>query len=294
MRSHQHQHAHLDEGHWQAWAEHLELEGEAFLAFVTDTANLVQSLRGPEAPPVRTILDVGSGPGVGTCELALCFPDAAVIAVDSSAAMLERVTRRASAGGLEGRVRTRLAELPDLLGLDPVDVIWASMSLHHVGDEVAALRALREALVPDGLLAIAELGDPTRVLPDDLDIGPPGLADRLDKAGASWFAEMRAGLAGSSPATDLGSMLGAAGFTTVEDHLATLRLDPPLTPEGRRLAVEYLQRATTQLAAHLDEDDLDALVTLTDVDDPRSVVHRADLSIAASRRIVIGRPEQVA
>ena len=61
-------------------------------------------------------------------------------------------------------------------------MIWASMSLHHVGDEVAALRVLHEMLEPSGLLAIAEMAGPMRVLPDDLDVARPGLAGRLDDA----------------------------------------------------------------------------------------------------------------
>lgn len=86
------------------------------------------------------------------CELARLFPDADVMAVDSSPAMLD--------------------------GLPPADVIWASMSLHHIGDEVASLRLLGALLEPDGLIAAAELAEPMRLLPDDLDIGRPGLSGR--------------------------------------------------------------------------------------------------------------------
>jgi SAM-dependent methyltransferase len=294
MAPHHHQGGQLHDADWHALVAHLELEGEAFLAFVADTAAQVQALRDGDAPPVRRVLDVGSGPGVGTCELARRFPHATVIAVDSSPAMLSRAAERAQASDVADRVHTHLAELPELDGLDAVDVIWASMSLHHVGDEVAALRALHGALVPGGLLAIAEHGDPTRVLPDDLDVGRPGLAGRVDRAGARWFADMRAGLPGSTPSADLASMLGAAGFSIVESHLAVVRLDPPLNEDGRRLALGFLQRAAHQLAAFLDADDLATLATVTDPDDPRSVVHRSDLSVAASRQIVIARREGVA
>ena len=142
-RTHPHAHVHLDEADWRALAGHAEREGELLLAFVTDTASWVAELRGSDAPPVRHVLDIGSGPGVGTCELARFFPDAEVIAVDASPAMLERASRRAETHGLATRVSTRLAELPvGLDGLPPADVIWASMSLHHVGDVVAALRVL--------------------------------------------------------------------------------------------------------------------------------------------------------
>ena len=122
--------------------------------------------RGPDARAVRLVVDVGSGPGVGTCELARRFPDAQVIAVDSSPAMLARVERRAAAGGLGGRISTHLAELPGGLdGIGTADVIWASMSLHHVGDEAPRLRALHGLLDQGGLLAIAERAEPTRVFP---------------------------------------------------------------------------------------------------------------------------------
>ena len=90
---HGHGHVHLDEADWEARAVDAELEGELLLGFVTDTARWIDELRGPDAPPVRRVLDIGSGPGVGTCELARRFPDAHVIAVDGSPAMLERATR---------------------------------------------------------------------------------------------------------------------------------------------------------------------------------------------------------
>src|SRR4029079_11044249 len=107
---HGHGHVHLDEADWEALAGHAELEGELLLGFVTDTAHRIDELRAPDAPPVRRVLDIGSGPGAGTCELARRFPDAHVVAVDGSPAMLERAARRAAAHGLERRVNTRLAE----------------------------------------------------------------------------------------------------------------------------------------------------------------------------------------
>src|SRR4051812_36284938 len=180
---------------WGALVGQAEEEGQLLLAFVTDTASWLAECRGPDAPPVRRVFDIGSGPGVGTCELARMFPAADVVAVDGSAATLERVMQRAAEHGLDQRISTRHTELPD--GLDTLgraDVIWASMSLHHVGDETTALRALGATLEPGGLIAIAEVAEPLRFLPEPLDIGSPGLAERLDQAEAEWFDAMRAGL----------------------------------------------------------------------------------------------------
>jgi SAM-dependent methyltransferase len=289
--SHQHGHAHDSGDHdWDALVAQIEREGEILLAFVTDAARWVSDLRGNEAP-VRRVLDIGGGPGVGSCELARRFADAQVVAVDGSQAMLDRTTRRAEREGIAARVHTRLADLPHGLdGLGPADVIWASMSLHHVGDEIALLRALRDLLGPGGMLAIAERADPTRFLPDDLDVGDPGLADRLERAEAEWFAGMRANLPGSVPSRDLESMFSAAGLAVVGARRAELRFDPPLSGAERTFVSERLARAAERLDG-LRDNDVRALRVLSDPDDPRGVTHRDDVFIAASREIVVGRPK---
>jgi SAM-dependent methyltransferase len=288
---HHHGNVHLDEADWEALAEYSEREGELFVAFVTGTAQWITELRGPDAPPVRRVLDIGSGPGVGTCELARRFPDAHVVAVDGSPAMLERTTRRAVANGLDRRITAHHAELPDGLdGLEPADVIWASMSLHHVGDETNALRVLRGLLERSGLLAVAEVAEPTRFLPDDLDVGRPGLADRLDRAESAWFASMRAGLSDSVPSTDLTSMLASAGFDLVGSRIAVERFDPPLSDLARHVVLGRVRRARRGLDDRLDDEDLRALDVLADADDPRGVMHRADVFVASSRQIVVAHP----
>jgi SAM-dependent methyltransferase len=288
-----HGHVHLDEADWAAWVAQTELVGEVFPAFVADTARWILALRGPDQPPVSRVIDIGSGPGVGTCDLARRFPDAQLVAVDSSPTMLDRTAQRAVAQGLDGRISTHLAELPNGLdGLDRADVIWASMSLHHVGDEVAALRVLRDLLDPHGLIAIAEMAEPMHVLPDNLQLGRPGLADRLDRAHATWFARMREGLAGSVPSADLPSMLASAGFEVVGSRLAKERLDPPLSDTGRRVALGHLRQVHHQLHDELDSLDLQALDVLTDEDDPAGVMHRPDVFVTASRQLVIARRPQ--
>jgi SAM-dependent methyltransferase len=240
---------------------------------------------------VARVLDIGSGPGVGTCALAEHFPGAQVVAVDSSMAMLERTVERAAARGLAVRVGTHLADLADgLEGLEPADLIWASMSLHHVGDGVGALRALRDLLQPEGLIVIVEMARPMRVLPESL--GLAGLVDRLDRAGEDWFGSMRAGLRGSVPSEDLPAMVHAAGLDMVGSRRASVRLDPPLSDDARRLALGHLRRLQTQLGERLDDDDQRTLEVLTDDRDPRGVIHRPDLVIEAWRQIVIARGDR--
>jgi SAM-dependent methyltransferase len=292
---HNHGHSHAqDEAHWAAWAAQTELEGEVLLGFVTAAAQWAIELRGSDAPPARHVIDIGSGPGVGSCELARLLPEATVLAIDSSPAMLERAVDRAAAHGLGARVSTHLAELPG--GLDQLaraDMIWASMSLHHVGDEVASLRALRDLLEPHGVIAIAELGEPTRMLPDNLDLGRPGLIERLDSAGATWFTHMRDGLPDSVPSTDLPSMVAAAGLTVIGSRLARVRLNAPLDDAGRRVAAGSLRRAREQFDEYLDDDDRHTLDVLVDPDDLRGIMHRPDVFIDSSRQIVVARRDGV-
>ncbi len=287
---HAHHSHHIDEADWQTMIDHIELQGEVLLSFVTDTARWADELRGPGAPPVRRIIDIGPGPGVGTCELASLFPDAQVIAIDSSSGMLTRTAERAAELGVGDRVSTRLGELPaGLDDLEPADVIWASMSLHHIGDEVHALRLLRDLLAPAGVIAIAEIADPTRVLPDDLDLGRPGLADRLDAAGAAWFGGMRSGLPGAVPSLDLASMAMAAGLEVVGSRVARVDLAAPLADNARQMAAGHLSRVRQQFGSLLDADDLLTLDTLLDADDPRSITLRPDACVKASQRILIAR-----
>lgn len=280
---------HLGTADWEAMAENLEREGALLLGFLTDAVTWAQELLGPDGPPVRRVLDIGSGPGIGTCELARLLPDAEVVAVDGSQALLDRTRQRAAAHGVAGRVGTHLAELPGGLDdVEPAEVIWASMSLHHVTDEVAMLRRLRDLLVPAGVLVIAEFAEPTRVLPDDLDVGRPGLAGRLQAAGAAWFAALRAGL-GADLSADLPSQLTEAGFDVLGSKRLRLDFGPPLSGDALQVALAQLRRGRAQLADRLDEDDLRAIDVLLDPDDHRGATQRPDLFLAASRDIHIAR-----
>jgi SAM-dependent methyltransferase len=289
--AHHHGPVHLDEAEWSEFADQTEIEGELLIGFVTGTAQRTKELRGPDAPPVRRLLDIGSGPGVGTCELARLFPEAEVVAVDGSPATLARARQRADEHGLGERITPYLAELPGGLdGLGPVDVIWASMSLHHVGDEIALLRLLHDLLEPAGVIAIAELAEPMRVLPDDLDVGRPGLAERLAGAGQRWFAAMREGLADAVPSTDLASMLTLADFDVLDARVVRQHFDAPLADAARQVVLGHLRRTRKRLEELLDDDDLQAIDVLTDEDDPRGVMRRSDVFVAASREIVIARP----
>lgn len=192
-----------------------------------------------------------------------------MVAVDGSATMLARARARADRHGFGDRVETRLVDLPaGLATLGRADVAWASMALHHVGDEVDALRGIRDLLVPGGLLALVEQAGPVRILAGNPDLGRPGLWDRIDAAWAAWFAGMRAGLPGATASGSYPEMLQAAGFEVVVDRMLTLVVGPPLDDRSHRFAHEQVSRMREHLQPDAVPADLQALEGL--LDEPRA------------------------
>ena len=269
-------------------AARTELEGEVLAGLVERALSVLGDLCAAGNVNVSRILDVGCGPGVGTCLLARHFGSATVLAVDGSAEMLDRAAARVRRLALEQRVQTRLVELPaGLDSLDQADVIWVSMVLHHVGDEVAALRQVRRLLKAGGLLAVVEHGGELRVLPADADLGRPGLWERLDAAGKEWFGDIRAGLPESTHSGSYTDMLRLAGFSVLADELLSLTLEPPLDDRARHFAHDYLLRTRSQLEPYANAADLDALGVLLDERDSESILRRGDALLSASRRFYV-------
>lgn len=289
MHEHHHHGHQLDFARPEA-AAFAEVEGEAFSGLTGAAIDALAARCQRLGLPVGRILDVGAGPGVGSCLLAERFPTAAVVAVDGSPAMLERAAARAARLGLADRVSVHQVDLPHGLdGLGPADVVWASMVLHHVGDEADALGRMHRALTPGGVVALVEHGGPVRILPDDVELGRPGIWQRLEAAWAQWFAGMRAELPDATASGDYADLLRAAGFEVLVDDVVTFVEDAPLSAPGRRLAVDQLGHMIRQLAAVADPVDLVALEALADQHAPDGIARRPDAILRASRRLFIGR-----
>ena len=268
-----------------AMAAHAEAEAVVLLGLLEEATAVLAQRCEAEGVEVRRVLDLGCGPGVGTCELAARFGAASVVAVDGSATMLQRVTTRAEQHGLAARVETRRLELS--AGFDDLgraDVVWASMVLHHVGDERSALRGIRRVLEPGGLLVVVEPAGPVRVVPADVDLVRPGIWDRIDLAWAAWFADMRADLPGATTSADHATMLGEVGFEVLADEVLTLVLDAPLDPGSRAFAHQQLDRTVVQLASHADPGDLEAIGALVE-----GGAIPDDATIRASRHLYVAR-----
>ena len=271
-------------------AEHAEQEAEVFGGLARQAITALAELCTGGADDVARVLDIGSGPGVFTCTLAERFPSAHVVAVDGSATMLQHVAVRASRLGLADRIETRRAELAtDIDSLGHADLVWASLAIHHIGDEAAALRSIHGLLGPGGLLALVEIGEPLRILGTDGLIGRPGLWERLDAASAAWFTDMRADLPGTTASDDYPTMLASAGFEVVVDEMLAIVIDAPLAAPARELARRHLAGTRARLAGHADQADLAALDDLLDDSSAHSISKRDDITMRLSRHLYIAR-----
>ncbi len=284
-----HQHVHTDID-WAEMAAHLEAEAELFTPLYAQAAAWLAARR----PEPGLIVDAGSGPGVVTGVLADAFPAARVVAVDGSGPLLERARERAGRQGFADRFGTLEADLPE--GLDgltyPADLLWASRSLHHIGDQRAGLAAFAARLAPGGTLAILEGGLPTRYLPRDIGFGRPGLQERLDAAQAEWFGAMRASLPGAvEEAEDWPGLLTAVGLRGATSRTFLLDVPAPLSEEARAFAVTVFGRLREKAAELLDASDLSTLDRLLDPDDKASLYHRSDLFVLTAHTLHVAQAQ---
>ncbi|MEV6617898.1 methyltransferase [Streptomyces sp. NPDC051051] len=281
---HGHGHGHGTEIDWAEMAPHLEAQAELF----TPLYEKALSWLGKEVTEPGLIVDAGSGPGVVSCLFAEMFPGARVMAVDGSGPLLERAQARAGRLGHADRFGTLTGELPEVLDqLDyPADLIWAGRSLHHLGDQRAALAAFAERLAPGGTLAVMEGGLPSRFLPRDLGFGRPGLEARLDALEAEWFARMRADLPGAVEETeDWAALLSAAGLKHTRTRSFLLDLPAPASDRARAYIATSLGRLRDVFGDTLDADDRAVLDRLLDPQDPAGVHHRPDVFVLAAHSV---------
>jgi len=170
----------------------------------------------------RRVLDAGSGPPGR--ELGKRYPQAEVIALDFSLAML-RTARESWFRKKQIRVCADLVRLP--LADGSVDLVWCNMALHWLTEPLGAFREFLRVLAPEGLLMFSTLG------PDTLkELRAAAPAGRVHV-----FADMH----------DLGDALVAAGFSAPVMDMELLHL---AYPQGSGLIDDL--RASGQTNARTD------------------------------------------
>jgi SAM-dependent methyltransferase len=278
----------------------LDLDAEVLQGYWTAALDWVRDAAAPASP--ARLLDLGAGTGTGALGLARRFPGATVTAVDISAEALRRLRGKAAGLGLDARVTAVEADLdagwPDL---GPLDLTWASMSMHHLADPGAALRDVLAATRPGGLIAVAEFPEPLRFLPADLGAshpddqgtgdlgtgdqgtGPAGFEDRVVAALGAAHAEQMPTL-GSAWAP----RLAEAGWNVIAERDFPIDLDPPSHPRAPEYARAWFARLSHGFGGQLDPGDRETLAALLD-DGPRSLLHRTNLHIRGTRIVTLAR-----
>lgn len=161
------------------------------------------------APSV--VLDVGCGPGTHTAALAQRFPDATVIAVDQSSAMVARAApvvpkqgwfaRLTSASSQAGKGQTRglVADMNALpLPREHADVLWSNFALQWANDLPALFVEWNRVLRVGGVMMFTAPGPDTLI--------ELRRAISRDEAEASKYVQRFTDL------HDIGDMLVHAGF----------------------------------------------------------------------------------
>lgn len=258
-------------------ADLLDLDGDLLHEYWSDAIGFVRRATGDDRR--RRIVDLGAGTGTGTLRLAHRFAGAEVIAVDASAEMLHRVRAKALDQGLADRVTTLHADLDEAWPVPgPVDVTWASLSLHHLTDPDRVLRDVHAATRPGGLIAVAEFPVQLRFLADEdgaaletrlLEQFGRHQAERLPELGSDWPAR-----------------LTAAGFTLLDERTFEIDLTPA-PPAAAGYAALWFGRVARH-ADDLDAADAAALAALLDGDGPGSL-RRRELRVRGGRTVTLAR-----
>ncbi len=241
----------------------LDLDAEVF----RDNLAAVLDLTGVAA--ARGIVDLGAGTGAGSRLLHERYPDAAVTCVDNDPQMLELLREQGFAvveADLDDGFPALTGSLitPEAAVGAPVDLVWASSSLHHVAHPDRLLSGVRRALAPGGVLVVVELA----ILPRFL--SHPRAASLEQRCHAAAAAE------GWNHYPNWTPVIEAAGFVVTKSEMTTVAR---VTPAAREYAQQWFARFS-HLAA-LTADDRGAVEDLLErfSDDPDGLEPRATRTV---------------
>ncbi len=284
---------------WEALGPFLEQGAELHTPLHEQAAAWLRELltgaggTGPDG--VRRVLDIGSGPGVVTCLLARAFPDAEVVAVDATAALLERARARAGRLGLGDRVRTHLAELPD--GLDALggaDLIWSSKALHHVGDQRGrGRRPRRTSAARRAARRLRGRPRPRATCRATSASAARGCRPGSTRPREEWFTADAGGAARRRRRhRGLARLPRRRGPAHPAAPAASCWTCRPRSPPTRGTTSQAnLDPQPRPFGDRLDEDDLTTLARLTDPDDAAGLTRRPDIFLLSAQTVHTARAQ---
>lgn len=198
------------------------------------------------------IVDLGCGAGASTAPLVARFPQAEILGIDTSPAMIEAA--RAAVPG----ARFEIADIADFEPEVPVDLLFANAALQWLPDHAALLPRLMRRLAPGGVLAVQmpdTLGEPSHVAMRDVAAQAP-FAGRLADAAAARtdllsFEATRNVLAPFAASIDQWQTTYVhplAGIDKVAELMRSTGLKPFLDPLDEEARADFLARWTEKIA----------------------------------------------
>ena len=106
-------------------------------------------------PPAR-VADIACGSGWSTISLARAYPKIHVDGFDLDEASIGLANENKSQEGLDGRLDFHVRDATDPKFKNRYDLVTVFEALHDMARPVEALRAIREMLLPDGTVVIAD------------------------------------------------------------------------------------------------------------------------------------------
>ena len=182
---------------------------------------------------------------------------------------------------MDRRIRTVQADLDaGWPATGPMDLVWASNSLHHMADPDRVLAGVFAALRPAGYWPWP------RWTPSRVSCPRTSVPDSKNAAMPPW---RRAGSPAPAARLGLGSRLRKAGFLCEAERTFAIDLAPPLPAAAGRYAQLSLQRIRSGLDGQISAADLATLDVLLDGDGPGSILRRDDLTVRTTRTVWVAR-----
>lgn len=121
----------------------------------TETTTRALELAAPVSR-FANVLDIASGPGAQTIDLARLLPEATIWSIDTHQPFVDETNRRAAALGVGHRVKALSGDMRSLqFPQSAFDLVWCEGAAYFMGIE-SALRAWKPLLRPGGRLALSE------------------------------------------------------------------------------------------------------------------------------------------
>lgn len=141
---------------WNA-GQYLKFEADRLRPFLDLVAHMEPA--GDEPTEVRSVVDLGCGPGNATVLLADWWPEARIVGVDSSPAMIEAAREHAVPGDGPGSISFEVGDIRQWQPAEPVDVILANAVLQWIPGHLDLIPELARHLAPGGLLGFQVPGN---------------------------------------------------------------------------------------------------------------------------------------